>query len=68
MDMQKQFLDVNEASELTGLTVPTIYRKVSQKTMPAYKVGGKSLRFDRQELIEWVKSKPIGQKVQKESD
>jgi len=68
MDNHKQFLDVNEASELTGLTVPTIYRKVSQKTMPAYKVGGKSLRFDRKELIAWMKSKPIGQKFEAKSE
>lgn len=57
---EKPFLDIKEASELTGLTKATIYRKVSQETIPAYKLGNKAIRFDRAELIEWMKQRPIG--------
>lgn len=57
----KPFLNVKEASELTGLTEKTIYRKISEGTIPAYKLSNKVIRFDRTELIDWIKERPVGQ-------
>lgn len=66
MEHTKQFLNINEASQLTGLTVQTIYRKIHEKAIPAYKIGNKAIRFDREELISWIKSNKIGPKVESE--
>ena len=51
----EKFLTIQEASELIRFKVPTIKRLVAMGKIPSYKVSGKRL-FDRDELIEWVKS------------
>jgi len=53
--MEKIFLTIQEASELIRLKVPTIKRLVAMGKIPSYKVSGRRL-FDRDELIQWVKS------------
>jgi excisionase family DNA binding protein len=53
--METKFLTIQEASDLIRLKVPTIKRLISLGKIPSYKVSGKRL-FDRDELIEWVKS------------
>jgi excisionase family DNA binding protein len=53
--MEKIFLTIQEAADLIRLKVPTIKRLVSLGKIPSYKVSGKRL-FDREELIEWVRS------------
>jgi excisionase family DNA binding protein len=53
--MEKKFLTIQEASDLIRLKVPTIKKLISLGKIPSYKVSGKRL-FDRDELIEWVKS------------
>jgi excisionase family DNA binding protein len=53
--MENKFLTFQEASELIRLKVPTIKRLIAMGKIPSYKVSGKRL-FDRDELIEWVKS------------
>lgn len=53
--MEKRFLAIGEAAELIGLSIPTINRYVEKNTIPSHKIGGRRL-FDREELIEWVRS------------
>jgi len=53
--MEKKFLTIQEASDLIRLKIPTIKKLISLGRIPSYKVSGKRL-FDRDELIEWVKS------------
>ena len=53
--MEKIFLTIQEAAELIRLKTPTIKRLVAMGKIPSYKVSGRRL-FDRDELIEWVKS------------
>ena len=52
---KKEILNINEASELLGLTVPTIYSKVSLKELPNFKKGNR-LYFRRSELLEYIES------------
>jgi len=54
--MEKKFLTIREAAELISFSVPAIKKMIAAGKIPCYKVGGKRL-FDRDELIEWVKSK-----------
>jgi excisionase family DNA binding protein len=53
--MEKIFLTTQEAADLIRLKVPTIKRLVAMGRIPSYKVSGRRL-FDREELIQWVKS------------
>lgn len=46
--------DIELASKITGLAIPTIYSKVSRSEIPHMK-RGKKLYFSRQELIHWIK-------------
>ena len=53
--MEKIFLTIQETAELLRLKTPTIKRLIAMGKIPSYKVSGRRL-FDRDELIQWVKS------------
>jgi excisionase family DNA binding protein len=50
-----ELLNVEEASKLLDLSIPTIYSKVSNREIPFNKQG-KRLYFYRHELMKWIKS------------
>jgi excisionase family DNA binding protein len=49
----KEILNVNEASDLTGLARQTLYGMTSQRTIPFFK-RGKRILFKRSELEQWL--------------
>ncbi len=49
------FLTVKEVAEYLRVNQYTVYRLVSQKKLPAYKVGAQ-WRFKRTVLDEWLKN------------
>lgn len=49
----KEILNVNEASDLTGLARQTLYGMTSQRTIPFFKKG-KRILFKRSELEHWL--------------
>ena len=51
-------LDVNEVSRLLSVSEKTVYRWLSRKEIPAYRIGH-SYRFNRVELLEWATAKKI---------
>lgn len=51
--MVKEYLNIKEAAEFTGLSVSTLYKLVCGRKIPAYKPTGKLL-FSREELVTWV--------------
>ncbi len=53
--MEDKFLTYAEAIQFLKLSRATIDRLIAKKGIPNYKVGKRRL-FDRDELIEWVKS------------
>ena len=53
--MDDKFLTYAEAIKFLKLSRTTIDRLIAKKAIPNYKVGKRRL-FDRDELIEWVKS------------
>jgi excisionase family DNA binding protein len=53
--VDKIFLTFIEAAQFLRLSKPTVERFVAEGKIPSYKVGKRRL-FDRDELIEWVKS------------
>lgn len=52
---QDELLTIKETSELLGLSVPTLYSKVSRRELPVIKPKGtKRLYFSRSELMEFI--------------
>lgn len=69
--MEDKFLTLKEASQLLKLSVTTINRLIKNGQIPSYKVGESRLSrrlFDRDELIDWVKSHRNGPGVPKKKD
>ncbi len=52
--MEKKFFSFNEVMEFLGMSRQTVYNHLAAG-MPSYLVGKRRL-FDRDELIQWVKS------------
>lgn len=48
-------LNIKQAAELLGLSVPTLYSKVSKAEIPVSKQGNR-LYFSKQELTNWIKT------------
>lgn len=49
-------IDVKAVSELTGLSVPTLYGYCHRREIPYHKLGNR-LRFFRCDILDWIKSK-----------
>lgn len=47
-------LDVNEAAQLLGLAVSTVYKKTMNGEIPFYKPSGGRIHFRRKELEDWI--------------
>jgi excisionase family DNA binding protein len=66
--VEDKFLNIKETSQFLKLHISTINRLIEAAEIPSYKVRKRRL-FDREELVEWVKShrdrKPM-QRVKKE--
>ena len=53
--VEEKPLDINGASDFTGLPVSTIYNLVSKSAIP-YSKPGKRLFFFKKDLIQWIAS------------
>ncbi|RPI14973.1 MAG: DNA-binding protein [Ignavibacteriae bacterium] len=58
--LDKPFLSPKELQTILGLSLPTIYRLVNERKLPAFKVGN-SLRFQREDIISYLESTRIDQ-------
>jgi len=56
--MNRRLLNVQELSELTGLSENTIYCWVSQRRIPFVKLG-RLTRFDLQKIEEWIEENSV---------
>ncbi|WP_137673567.1 helix-turn-helix domain-containing protein [Agarivorans sp. Toyoura001] len=54
----KPILDINECGILLSMTSAQIYKLTSSREIPHSKIG-KHLRFNREDIIEWVKNNRI---------
>ena len=55
----KQVLNVEEASEYTGLSTSTLYKLTSSRRIPHSKPSGKKVFFSREALDEWMLKNPV---------
>lgn len=51
--MEKRYLSIKDAAELTGISVSTLYKLVCTRKIPVYKPTGKLL-FLMEDLIAWI--------------
>lgn len=51
-------LTVSEIADLLRLSRVSIYRMIDSKKLPCYKLSG-SLRFDRSDILEFIKNNKI---------
>ncbi|MBL8028358.1 MAG: helix-turn-helix domain-containing protein [Fibrobacteres bacterium] len=61
------YLTVDEVSQYIGLSVGTIYNKVSSGDIPFHKFGAKIIRFKKDEIDEWLSSQESKMRQQKAS-
>lgn len=61
-----RLLKIDEVSQLTGLSVGTLYHFVSQHRIPVVRISRRCLRFRQAELQEWLES--LGCKTTKYED
>jgi predicted DNA-binding transcriptional regulator AlpA len=54
-DQTEDIIGVKIAAKLTGLSIPTVYSKVSRFEMPTMS-RGRPLLFSRKELISWLEN------------
>lgn len=55
----KEILTVKEAKEFLGISESQLYKLTRTLAIPHYKPSGKTIFFSRQEIIDWVKSRPV---------
>jgi len=58
-------INIQQASRLTGLSIPTLYKYICMRRVPYIKLGGRVL-FDRKRLEGWIHEhsvEPIGSMV-----
>jgi excisionase family DNA binding protein len=50
------FIKKTDVMKMFGVSLPTVDR-LMKKGMPYYKIGGKIVRFDKEELEKWFKER-----------
>jgi excisionase family DNA binding protein len=59
MNIQKELLTVDETGEFLGLKRQTVYNLIKQGKLRAIKLGYKTLRIQRGDLIEYLNNNII---------
>jgi excisionase family DNA binding protein len=55
-----QVLDTAMVAEMLGMNVQVVRRMAREGSIPAYRLpGGRSFRFFRDEVLDWLKSHPV---------
>ena len=57
--LNKEVLTLTEAAEYMGMSKNYLYRLTSARQIPHYKPNGKMIYFDKNDLIQWLKSNPV---------
>ncbi|MFA7328969.1 MAG: helix-turn-helix domain-containing protein [Candidatus Ratteibacteria bacterium] len=52
--MEKRLFNIGDASEYLGIPKGSLYKLVWQKRLPFVVKAGKSLRFDKPKMDQWI--------------
>lgn len=58
----KRLVNITELSEITGLSIHTLYNWVSQKRIPYIKTG-RLTKFDLRKIDQWLEDNSVSPKV-----
>lgn len=62
-------LDAAQVAELLGMNVQMVRRYAREGRLPAYKLpGGRTFKFFRDEIFDWVKAHPVTAESDVEGD
>jgi excisionase family DNA binding protein len=53
------WLTVNEAAEIAGMKVNTMYNCCLRRVLPSYKIGEKMRRIKEADLLAWMESNRV---------
>ena len=59
MTGQQQYMNYKEASEYLGVKIGTLYSWVSLRRIPHVRLSGRMVRFNRDELDQWLADRRI---------
>lgn len=51
---EESFLTIDEASALTGFKKSYLYKMTMRKTIPFYRVGTRTIRFKKSDLLQFL--------------
>jgi excisionase family DNA binding protein len=57
--VSSNYMTVKELSKLLKISVSHIYTMTSKKSIPHIKLLGKKVLFDKDEILNWLKSKKV---------
>jgi len=64
-----QVLDTAMVAEMLGMNVQVVRRMAREGQIPAYRLpGGRSFRFFRDEILDWLKSYPVAADAEADED
>jgi len=58
--MEKRLLNIREAAEYLGMTENALYKKVWKRQVPFAVKMGRTIRFDKIQMDEWIKDNSLG--------
>ena len=61
-----ELLTYKAASRLLGLRIGTLYSMVSRREIPHVRLGRRIVRFDPNELTEWINARRVAPGVRQE--
>lgn len=56
--MSESWLSDEETATHLGVTKDTVYRRIAEREMPAYRIG--RLKFQTSEIVDWVRGGRAG--------
>ncbi|MCD6219045.1 helix-turn-helix domain-containing protein [Candidatus Calescamantes bacterium] len=61
--MEKRLLNIKEASEYLGIPMGSLYKLAWQKRLPFVVKIGRSLRFDKEKMDEWIEENTLKMEI-----
>lgn len=54
-----RYVDKEEIADFLGISTDEVLRRVRNRQIPFYKLGHRTLRFDLEEVKNWIQSKKV---------
>ncbi len=64
----KKYATYDEVTQIFGFKKPTLYSMVCKKQIPHYRLNSRTVRFDLEELEDWIKQRHVMPQNAEDSD